>query len=61
MTEKEAISVLTQAVVVAQRSGIYSLRDSSLIYQALNLLNPDFDKETEQQTETEQPVTEKQE
>lgn len=44
MNENEAISILTQAVLIGQKHGIYSLRDSFLIFQALNILNPDFEK-----------------
>lgn len=44
MNENEAINILTQAVLIGQKHGIYSLRDSSLIFQALNILNPDFEK-----------------
>lgn len=44
MNEKEAINILTQAVLIGQKHGIYSLRDSSLIFQALSILNPDYDE-----------------
>jgi len=53
MNEKEAINVLTQAVLIGQKHGIYSLRDSSLIFQALNILNPDFEKDTTENTPVE--------
>lgn len=58
MNESEAISILTQAVLIGQKHGIYSLRDSSLIFQALNILNPDFEKinsENVQVTPDEEP------
>lgn len=35
MTEKEAKEVIKQAIAIAQKSGVYSIQDSALIYQAM--------------------------
>ena len=52
MSEKEAINVLVQAAEIGQKSGIYSLKDSALIYTAINLLVPTYFNENNEQ----QPV-----
>lgn len=54
MNEKEAISVLTQAVIIGQKHGAYSLKDSAIILQALTVLNPDWDKQPEENKPEEQ-------
>lgn len=51
MNEKDAINILTQAVMVGQKNGIYSIKDAALIFQALNILNPEFFKEPEENPE----------
>ena len=48
MTEKDAISVLVQAASIGQKNGIYSFKDSALIYQAICVLSPDAVKEFEE-------------
>jgi len=45
MNEKEAINVLMQAALIGQKSGVYALKDSALIYQAICVLNPEYAKE----------------
>lgn len=52
MNEKDAINVLTQAVLIGQKAGIYSFKDSTLIYQALTILNPEFNKDNQQEVDT---------
>lgn len=59
MTEKEAIGVLTQAINIGQKQGIYSLKDSFLIYQALIVLNPEFENTNQEQTKKQETETEK--
>ena len=54
MDEKTAISVLTQAVMIGQKHGVYSFKDSALILQALTVLNPDFDKPETKETDKEE-------
>ena len=56
MTEKDAISVLVQAASIGQKNGIYSLKDSAMIYQAICVLNPESlkENEVEQQKENEE-------
>ena len=41
MTENDAINVLIQAATIGQKHGIYSLKDSSMIYQAVCMLQPE--------------------
>ncbi len=54
MDEKTAIDVLAQAVVMGQQHGIYSLRDSSLIFQALSILKPEIVEEPKAEEQQEQ-------
>ena len=54
MNEKEALDVLVQAVMIGQQHGIYSLRDSSIIFQAINVLNPEFDNNGQPQQQPQQ-------
>jgi len=58
MTEKDAIDVLMQAASIGQKHGIYSLKDSAMIFQAICVLNPEAAKESMQEQEENKEKTE---
>ena len=65
MNEKLAKNVIRQAIEVAQKSGVYSIKDSALIYQAMLALGINADEnempggETPKDENPETPETKK--
>jgi len=50
-TVGQAVSILAQGVVVAQKRGAYNLDEAALLSQAMKLVVPPVQSETEQETE----------
>ena len=46
MNEKDAKNVILQAIEIAQKSGVYTIKDSALIFQAMSVLGINLNDES---------------
>lgn len=53
MNEQEAINVLVQGVLIAQKAGVYSLQDAAIIYDAIKVVVPGFAENTKTEAKNE--------